>query len=470
MKNNRNKIIGFFVLLLLVISTIFFPKYNQLLYVTRHALIFMFASYVIVFILMFIYKTMIKHRPDFFVDQRLKFLRIFTVVTFGLLLMTTSFLQLRYIQLVETPEAIYTLYYDNYGNYIHTNIQAYLKPEIDVIENTDDILHVKFVYVYGTEPWGGYSKSNDDAYWTQPLEAYSVVDINIMYDSSHRIISYQNQTSTNYAYTTYINLDRKDISDIQQHYSSGEINITYTYDTNNVFTRRTIYMMDEIKAYTNISNLSHYDFSNTEPSQDNQYFITVYENSESYKSFGVKQNDELIDYINGEIRKENDSLKLSFETDSILDGYPRSTYTYMIDSDEITYDGTYYYMTDQNVYLYNQEFDVYHLNIQNSSNEFYDIPINYQYLYEKYDLSNVLILENSGQVIKFVHNQFGYQIENYFGDGTIGTHEDLYDTFDFIFSYYDRFLYANSFKLGEDGYGAQVSFNPMIKYLLEDMR
>ncbi len=418
----KKKLITFFVLLSVTLILQLLPDVNQFNFLIKNLAIFSFITYLIVISLIYIFNRYVRKHQDTIKGKRLVYLRSYTIFIFVILLSAVSFLQVKYIQLFETP-ALHTItYYDKYGNLLCDNTYQYEVPEVEIIENTQSKLQIRF-----KNRFVDYKTMLDlrykDHYMYKSTEGYSVIDISINYDQNNKIVYFEKQhaivtnlrvyqmldedsveideNSGYYDIDLYHEYEDRYLRDEQYYADTKEITI-YEYLDDSLTKVKTIYYMNEMSNFDDLEKIEHYNFTNITPQKHTETIISFDNNS-----FDV--------YVNGGISIEG---KKGFDSEgnrviSMTDSQYNESELSIIDN-RLVYrkslieyyeykkfkDSPFYYKSDGFLFYFDRE-------------DFSINRLNTSYKYNALE-SKISIKEfNMNYTYIIQENDFGYQIENY---------------------------------------------------------
>jgi hypothetical protein len=475
-KKYMNKYTLYYVTLVSgIILCLGLPKYNQHVFVLKHTLIYILAASVIIMLVKKIYQIVLMRYKDVFVDKKLYFLKGFTIFVVIGLLGLSRYLQLDYIKLYETPPIAYCYYYDEYGNYIHGSRFSYVCPELEIRSKNASSLKFRVAYEYPGNRQDRLNKTNVTPYYLGK-DGYGVVDVEIHYNDQNYITLYQSQTSINYELYEFENNDalkNKDLvtdDAIKQYYQSLMLVIETDYNQNSVTQTKKLYVKEPENAqFKDVKVIEHFDFSKSKYYEDTSKIQVVNRelnkvNFEVYQSYN--QNEELVTRVSelGTITYNTGFTKLFIERNPELFLFPRST-TYTMTDDQITklsQNGT---SVDTDEYMAIKDDTP---PIQTYFSNGHSAFEAYGYSGDVYELDDSVIIEGKFETYKMYSTDFGYQIEEYRGDGI--RKEVPYSEEDFLTRW---FMGTDNLVLGYNPIALEyenqpiMNLNPMLQYIID---
>ncbi len=390
-------------LLSIAIITSFQPRFNQLILIIKHVSYFLFFSLLAVSIIILIYHRALKQ--EFFMKHTHQiYLKIFTLLIFGLMLYGLSNIQLNYIERYETPDLSSCQYYDEYGNLLYDSYFRFSCPVLEVIDSGDDYIVLNGIeqvtgvndtfYLDGTRVNGGLIESQID------------FDITVRYDELNRIKNYQllwTQYSTidtnNDQFYGYVSIKREISNDYAENeFTSTQNNYRYEKLLNGI--------VDSIYS-------DHYDFAGVTPIQ-NKYIVEFIEGT--YNNF-VSITNEYIDkdgntgvQFIGDGFISNNRVGASISTDSL--------YTNEIFIDTSVIDHQARYIISQPTYLslvYTNDYQLTKGLLLLVNREVKSTYQDKTYPYDIYEdsLNKEIYIEGLTTLSVLVNTDYGYQLENY---------------------------------------------------------
>lgn len=478
MKGERKimkKTLYFLVFLSLIITTLFLPKYSQLVFVLKHTLIFIFGASLIIVFIKKLYNILLVKYEKIITDKKLVLFRLFTLVVISGLLFLGRTIQLNYIALYESPPVVLCYYYDEYGNYIHGSRMTYVCPTLEIIEKNENYLKFRAEYDYPGNRDDYLRSDNSSGPYYRGYDGYGVVDVEIEYNDEHFITSYTSQTSINYELLVFSNTDSlqdsnlSDEGEILKYYNSFQLSIQTEYDHDSARQIKSFYVIEQNNIqYNDIKNVSHYDFSNSEPVSTYQLDLDVTNSTETHKEFEIYDlaRDNLLAYL-GYIDIENDTTKVFFEMnpDNVAIEPNEISDTYIIKENIIS-----------RTHISGSSRREYEYELFNTSLNYIQTKYSYSKQYQSseyrkskgYEIDNTIIVEGVFETYKMFKTSYGFMIEEYQGDNHV--EEIPHSNDDYLTSPYrglDELVFStNPIRLIYE-YQPICNINPMIRYLYE---
>lgn len=261
----------------------FTPRYNQLLYVTKHTLTFLLLGIVSIKIILTIFNNNLNRNSDIFQENRLVFFRIITVISIVTSLTVISIMQRNYIMEAETPPIERCYYYDEFGNYIHGSRLVYNCPE-PVVVKTEDSLMMTFedTYFGSGNGYHGLSGTGMTGYKYRKVDTGgSKIKVEIRYTDDNIIEYYRLQENSNYYADDYTkdesisNFDKAftlvNHTLISNYY---EVIIETDFRSEEIIqNKKTFRLTGVVDGVSGITDYQFYDFSSNEPDYETEYRV-----------------------------------------------------------------------------------------------------------------------------------------------------------------------------------------------------
>lgn len=226
MKNRATiiQIVLFFLwVLFLVLARILesYPKYDQLIFVSKHILYFLFYSLGAMLIISVFYRLLKK--TAVMRNFNIKYLNLITVIVASLTLIIISNVRINYIETREIPVLAGCTYYDNYSNVIYETTLYGVCPALEIISKTDNSYHLRGELSF---EGGTYHYSNGTRLLvdnkTTSVTIHEIVDIHIVYENQ-QIIEYEQKLTK--SFIIHANIDYYE-------YQSYKIDVSNSYSDN----------------------------------------------------------------------------------------------------------------------------------------------------------------------------------------------------------------------------------------------
>ncbi|MDY0139708.1 MAG: hypothetical protein RBR50_08405 [Candidatus Izemoplasmatales bacterium] len=172
----------FFIMLILLGNS---DIYNQRIFLLKHSTYFIFITLITVALLYLFYHLINRHYLER--GYNILYLKLFTLVVFGITLFITSSLRIDYIEKYETPIVTYFVLYDDYNNRIYDSTLKRSEVDIQIIEKSDFKLTLEVI-----EKSDGltYKYVDGEVSYEIPLQYESRSLIDIKYNDNNMITDY----------------------------------------------------------------------------------------------------------------------------------------------------------------------------------------------------------------------------------------------------------------------------------------
>lgn len=415
----------------------FTPRYNQLLYVTKHTLTFLLLGLLSIKITMALFKRNLDRNSDVFQEKRLIFFRIITVVSIVTSLTVILITQRNYIMEAETPPIQRCYYYDEFGNYIHGSRLMYNCPE-PVVVKTEDSLIMTFEYNYfgSGNGYNGLSGTGMTGYQYRKVDTGgSKIRVEVRYTDDNIIEYYRLQEISNYYADDYTK--DESISDFDKAFTLVnqtlvsnyyEVIIETEFGSEDIIqNKKNFRLTGVIDGVSDITDFPFHDFSADEPdyeteyrveyelAEENTYEFKFYEDVPSRDSYSIESKYE------GFVSNIFSGYRIYFEneqTDLGENMYSSQMYNFTINS----WDNTSSYVRKYYQSLWDYDFtnlketelsvltEKNYISLENSQNEItssYDVDNYNGFTFFEYNYKTCLLYETD----------YGYLIEEYGNDG-----------------------------------------------------
>ena len=286
-------IITILFLSIVYIGTHFYAPINQVALILKHVSLFLILGIFAYFIVTLISKKIVKKYS--LSGKGVAIINITRVISFTLVIILVSVIQYDFVSYSETPSMKYCSYYDKYNNLIYETVFHSICPEINIIQNENNILQFS-ITEESDAPEVAYLADEDirvghkDQFHIQTLS-----HIKITYNDNQRIDTIDQQYS-------YIAKFENDSEFTNKYYSYHKI---IHYDYSNVF-ESTVKTAEMENIFTGINefNLTHHVFS------DENYKETIYHLEELNRETSISGNES----INYNFIKEENETDVSLGT------------------------------------------------------------------------------------------------------------------------------------------------------------
>lgn len=261
----------------------FTPRYNQLLYVIKHTLTFLFLGILSIKITLALFKSNLDKNNEVFNEKHLSLFRVLTVVSIVTSLTVISITQRNYILEAETPPIERCYYYDEFGNYIHGSRLIYNCPEPEVVK-TQNSLTMTFEYKYygSGSGYSGLAGTGITGYEYRKVETGgSKIQIEVKYTDDNIIEYYRLQEVSNYYADDYAK--DESVSDFDKAFTLVnqtlisnyyEVLIQTEFNSEEIIQNKKNFRLSGIiDGSTEITDYVFYDFSTTEPNYETEYRV-----------------------------------------------------------------------------------------------------------------------------------------------------------------------------------------------------
>lgn len=477
-------------LFFIVIALWFTPRYNQLLYVAKHTMTFIFLGLIAINITLSIFKDQLDNKSETFSEKHYTLFRLLTVFSIITSLTIIAIGQRNYILTAETPPIERCYYYDAYGNYIHGSRFIYNCPTPEVIK-TDDTLTMSFEYTYygSGNSYSGSSVNGMTEYdYRKVNEGASKITVEVHYTENHIIDYYRVREVTNYVADDYT----KTITDGKETYTlENQTYITNYYEAiidtnvsaNTIRQNKKIYRStDHEHVVESVTEFTFNDFSDTEPTKEHAYQINYNPVSNRnayelmiYSYLPINGYDEDSPTYEGYVELIGNSPSIHIESvqptyDLSINSNKSNTYT-IVPNDNISYLVTKNGYQELDKYTFtdvSKDISIPVLTNQSFLNLNAPRPKDEHTSFQKQMYNSFVFFESRNKHHLLHETNYGYRVESYGQDG-VKDASDLSSSIGEIVGVnggVDRYFITNRSNDFFYNHAPLFDYNPMIKYLL----
>ncbi len=268
-----------YLLLVAMVASWFLPRYNQIYFILKNTITFVFFGLSVVKFILYAFRESIRKNKGINDSRKVSILRGFLIVTIVLALVCVMAAQRRIIE-IRTPVLTHCTYYDDYGNLV-TNSPYYstcIEPEVTNLNDTTK----KFTFQYDVPGMneGVYhqlTKRNEltdrslDNYYVRADEGYLYEEITITYNDSDLIEEYNLKLELNYILKKYtkqtLDNGEKKYTFVESEKMSNylEFKSKYTFSDSEITQRKTTYEKRLVlNRFDNLTDRSSYEFQETD--------------------------------------------------------------------------------------------------------------------------------------------------------------------------------------------------------------
>ncbi len=277
----------------IVVAFWFTSRYNQILYILKHTVTFIFLALLSIKLTLYIFKKNLYENHEEFETKHYRLFRILTILSIVVSLTIISVVQRDYILVAETPPMETCYYYDEFGNYIHGSRLIYNCPT-PVVEKTDDSLSMTFDYTYHGSG-NGYSNlsiGGISLYENRKVEiGASRISVEVHYTDDNIIDYYRLREVTNYLADDYTRTEinrKQEYNLANQTYITNyyEVIINTSFDNGVIIQNKKDYqLLNTENIVESVTDFVFKDFSTSNPNHEREYRINYTSVSQGVNEF-----------------------------------------------------------------------------------------------------------------------------------------------------------------------------------------